>query len=172
MKGLWGWGEANGGLVYNGGDCTSYAVTIRDRAGAILLRRDGVPPGLLHFGNKVGEMQTFHFRTKIIVDLGLARAHIIDVGTIQRRGESPTTEERNIMSDIQYGNVKIDTAHLPPASIQALLSRGLAHYLGNEQNAKVGPEFGDKVTAAGFANLKALRAAPGEHAGLLVEIEK
>ena len=76
------------------------------------------------------------------------------------------------MSILTYGNVKIDTERLPLASIHALLSRGLAHYAGNEQNAKVGPEFGDKVTAAGFANLKALRAAPGEHAGLLVEIEK
>ena len=76
------------------------------------------------------------------------------------------------MSEISYGNVKIDTTSLPAASIQALLSRGLSHYLGNEQNAKVGPEFGERVAKAGFANLKALRAAPGEHAGLLIEIEK
>lgn len=39
--------------------------------------------------------------------------------------------------DVTYGDHTINTDNLPEKSIQALLSRGLAHFLGNEQAAKV-----------------------------------
>lgn len=41
------------------------------------------------------------------------------------------------MSQITYGNHTIDTDKLPPASIDAMLSRGISHYLGNEQASRV-----------------------------------
>lgn len=45
-------------------------------------------------------------------------------------------DRKNIMQ-IEYGNYKFDTEKLPASSVSALFSRGLAHYLGNEQAAKV-----------------------------------
>jgi len=41
------------------------------------------------------------------------------------------------MSIINYGDHEIDTAKLPQASIDALLRRGVSHYLGNEQASKL-----------------------------------
>jgi hypothetical protein len=38
---------------------------------------------------------------------------------------------------IQYGNHAIDTATLPPTSIDAMVRRGVSHYLGNEMASKV-----------------------------------
>lgn len=38
---------------------------------------------------------------------------------------------------ITYGDRKVDTASLPEKSIEALLRRGVTHYLGNEQASKV-----------------------------------
>lgn len=38
---------------------------------------------------------------------------------------------------ITYGKFTIDPTTLPPKSLEALISRGLTHYLGNEQNSKV-----------------------------------
>lgn len=38
---------------------------------------------------------------------------------------------------ITYGKFTVDPTTLPPKSLEALLSRGLTHYLGNEQNSKV-----------------------------------
>lgn len=41
------------------------------------------------------------------------------------------------MSIHKYGNYTIDTDALPAVSLQALISRGITHYLGNEQASKV-----------------------------------
>lgn len=41
------------------------------------------------------------------------------------------------MTTLTYGDVTVDTSTLPPASIDALLRRGLSHYLGNEQASKL-----------------------------------
>lgn len=38
---------------------------------------------------------------------------------------------------VQYGNHVMDTANFPPATIDALLRRGLSHVLGNEAASKV-----------------------------------
>ena len=38
---------------------------------------------------------------------------------------------------ISYGSHEIDTAAIPSTSLEALLRRGITHYLGNEQAAKV-----------------------------------
>lgn len=38
---------------------------------------------------------------------------------------------------ITYGNHSIDPATLPEASVNALLTKGLAHFLGNEQASKI-----------------------------------
>ncbi len=38
---------------------------------------------------------------------------------------------------IEYGTFKIDPATLPEVSVNALLRRGVAHYLGNEQASKL-----------------------------------
>lgn len=43
------------------------------------------------------------------------------------------------MTKVIYRNFEIDTSALPESSVNALLRRGLAHVLGNEQHAKVGP---------------------------------
>lgn len=41
------------------------------------------------------------------------------------------------MSVIKYAGFSVDTAALPAASIEALLRRGITHFLGNEQASKV-----------------------------------
>lgn len=41
------------------------------------------------------------------------------------------------MSVHKYGNFAFDTASLPEKSLEALISRGVTHYLGNEQASKV-----------------------------------
>lgn len=41
------------------------------------------------------------------------------------------------MSTHTYGSFVIDTAALPAKSLEALISRGVTHYLGNEQASKV-----------------------------------
>lgn len=46
--------------------------------------------------------------------------------------------------NIEYGTHKIDTDKLPEKSVQALLSRGLTHFLGNEQASKVAAKFKDQ----------------------------
>ena len=51
------------------------------------------------------------------------------------------------MSEIKYGEFTIVTAKLPEASVTALLRRGLAHFLGNEQASKVAAEFKDNAEA-------------------------
>lgn len=38
---------------------------------------------------------------------------------------------------IQYGNIAIDTAKFHPMSIDAMVRRGVSHYLGNEMASKV-----------------------------------
>lgn len=40
---------------------------------------------------------------------------------------------------VTYGNSTVDFSTLPPQSVKAILSRGVAHFLGNEQSAKIGP---------------------------------
>lgn len=37
----------------------------------------------------------------------------------------------------EYGNISVDTASLPQPSLDAMIRRGLTHYFGNEQAAKV-----------------------------------
>lgn len=41
------------------------------------------------------------------------------------------------MSIHTYGNLSIDTSAIPAKSLEALISRGVTHYLGNEQASKV-----------------------------------
>jgi hypothetical protein len=41
------------------------------------------------------------------------------------------------MTKLTYGNHEIDTDKLPAQSIEALLRRGLSHYLGNEQASRL-----------------------------------
>lgn len=41
------------------------------------------------------------------------------------------------MSIHTYGNLSIDTTAIPAKSLEALISRGVTHYLGNEQASKV-----------------------------------
>jgi len=38
---------------------------------------------------------------------------------------------------IQYGNIALDTAKFHPTSIDAMIRRGVSHYLGNEMASKV-----------------------------------
>lgn len=50
----------------------------------------------------------------------------------------PNQNERdNQMTNHTYNGIEVDTSKLPEASINALLSRGLTHYLGSEQASKV-----------------------------------
>lgn len=48
---------------------------------------------------------------------------------------------------LEYGTHKLDTAKWPEKSVEALIRRGLAHYLGNEQASKVTAHFDDKPDA-------------------------
>lgn len=41
------------------------------------------------------------------------------------------------MTQVTYGAVTVETASLPPVSAEAMIRRGLSHYFGNEQAAKV-----------------------------------
>jgi len=60
------------------------------------------------------------------------------VNSWERIGRSRQTKmEPNQMSTITYGNYSVDTTTLPEASVSALLSRGLTHFLGNEQASKL-----------------------------------
>jgi hypothetical protein len=43
--------------------------------------------------------------------------------------------------ELSYGEITIDSSTLPEVSVKALLQRGLAHYLGNEQASKVAGKF-------------------------------
>lgn len=45
------------------------------------------------------------------------------------------------MTVFTYGNHTIDSGKLPQSSLDAMLKRGLAHYLGNEQASKVTSHF-------------------------------
>lgn len=47
------------------------------------------------------------------------------------------------MTTITYGDHSVDTEKLPAKSVEALLRRGLAHFLGNEQASKVASHFAD-----------------------------
>jgi hypothetical protein len=49
----------------------------------------------------------------------------------------PTHRKENEMSVHKYGDFTIDTAAIPAKSLEALISRGVTHYLGNEQASKV-----------------------------------
>lgn len=70
------------------------------------------------------------------------------------------------MTQIQYGEHTLDFSALPPKSLEAMLKRGVAHFLGNEQAAKVtnwkakfvadqGAEPGEDEVAAKKAELVA-----------------
>lgn len=63
---------------------------------------------------------------------------------------------------ITYGSHVVDFAKAPQASIEALLSRGVAHLLGNEQSAKVS-------TWKAKEALKALQAIPGNEKAVMPE---
>ena len=51
------------------------------------------------------------------------------------------------MSKFTYGDHAIDTDKLPPQSVDALIRRGIAHFLGNEQASKVASHFDEKPDA-------------------------
>ena len=44
--------------------------------------------------------------------------------------------ENQIMANITYGDYSVDSAKLPEVSLISLLTKGLAHYLGNEVSSK------------------------------------
>jgi hypothetical protein len=48
------------------------------------------------------------------------------------------------MVQIVYGEHTIETDKLPAKSIEALLRRGVSHFLGNEQASKVSAKFADQ----------------------------
>ena len=52
------------------------------------------------------------------------------------------------MATIKYGDYVIDTTKLPEVSVEALLRRGLSHYMGNEQASKVVAHFVDEEPTA------------------------
>lgn len=85
------------------------------------------------------------------------------------------------MANLTYGEVTRDTANLPAETIDALLSRGFAHYFGNEQAAKltakikaaVATETNGKATDVERAAVQAYRAAhPDEVAAWQADIVK
>jgi hypothetical protein len=47
---------------------------------------------------------------------------------------------------LQYNDITRDEGKLPQASVAALLSRGFAHYMGNEQAAKVSARIGKALS--------------------------
>jgi hypothetical protein len=51
------------------------------------------------------------------------------------------------MTIFSYGDYKVDTTKLPPVSVDALIRRGLSHFLGNEQASKVAAHFDGKSEA-------------------------
>lgn len=74
---------------------------------------------------------------------------------------------------ITYGDRKVDTASLPEKSIEALLRRGVTHYLGNEQASKVTAKIDKAVSegkAEGFVatrdDIKAYREANSDQVGI------
>ena len=48
------------------------------------------------------------------------------------------------MTTFTYGATSIDTEKLPAKSLEALIRRGIAHFLGNEQASKVASHFKDQ----------------------------
>lgn len=62
------------------------------------------------------------------------------------------------MFEVTYGETKVDFGKLPAASQFALVKRGLAHFLGNEQASKVVSHF-KNVPDAGEADKTAYRDA-------------
>lgn len=69
------------------------------------------------------------------------------------------------MTKITYGDFEIDTSTLPEASVNALLRKGLAHFMGNEQASKVtawkNSEAGKDATEEQIASKKAEFQAAG-----------
>lgn len=49
--------------------------------------------------------------------------------------------------ELKYGDITIDAGKLPETSVAALMRRGLAHFLGNEQASKVASKFSDEPDA-------------------------
>lgn len=49
--------------------------------------------------------------------------------------------------ELKYGEITIESTKLPEASVAALMRRGLAHFLGNEQASKVASKFKDEPYA-------------------------
>lgn len=59
--------------------------------------------------------------------------------TVRLEPDATRSLPMTINQAITYGDHTIDFAALPEASVRAILSRGVTHFLGNEQSAKVGP---------------------------------
>ena len=70
------------------------------------------------------------------------------------------------MSKFTYGTIEVDTSAFAPASIEALVRRGVAHYLGNEQASKVVAWAKTKATEGLAAYLQ---TDPDNSAGKTVE---
>lgn len=66
------------------------------------------------------------------------------------------------MSVIKYGETEIETTKLPEASVQALLRRGLSHYLGNEMSSKVVGKVAGHIKSAKEAWGKANEGATAD----------
>jgi len=79
---------------------------------------------------------------EIVVAIRLGAGYIKRVG-----GNHATAPQRKVtvMEPITYGQHVIDILSLPPKSVEALIKRGLTHYLGNEQAAKVSGWIADQI---------------------------
>lgn len=81
---------------------------------------------------------------------------------VHERGNAPERPNTMELQPITYGTHTIDPAALPTKSVQALIARGIAHYLGNEQASKVASAFDgvegvtDEQKSAKKAELQAL----------------
>lgn len=61
------------------------------------------------------------------------------------------------MTELTYGEFKINTDALPAASVAALLSRGFAHFMGNETASRVASHFGDDLKSTSDADKQAAK---------------
>lgn len=72
----------------------------------------------------------------------------------------PTRKKEIIMlPTIKYGDHSVDTSKLPEVSVKALLSRGLSHFLGNEQASKVTAKIVTALALSDETSAEAAKAA-------------
>lgn len=87
----------------------------------------------------------------------MASCDIHDVGTTQRQAAEAALAKANIMTELTYGEFKINTDALPATSVAALLSRGFAHFMGNETASRVASHFGNDLKFTSDADKQAAK---------------